>query len=606
MKEGRFIGTVLAGIAAATLVAAPALAASSKSKVKVAFDNIGVLAEASGKANATIKEQRSKMSAKFKRLAPNTTYALVVGGLTEAMFTTSGSGNGKVRFAWPPKPGKDTLDFDPRGQRVAVNDGSSDVLAVVFSGSGEPDDIIVDERALLTPTALAPGAKAEARFRIKKDGRTRFTVKLQGVAPGDYDLFVDGVFRAAISTNGAGKGQVEFDSEAEPGKILLDFDPRGLPIDISQGANVVITGDVLAPGDGITQCTFSEDESFLASTGVDPDGKAKARLRVRDDCDRDFRVEVEDVPLGAYDVVVGGIPRGMLTVIDTGTGIEGQIEFDTDPNDPGEVLLDFDPVGQSIQIVQVGTGTIFFDDTFTLGGGAGGGSACTPTETELPLLNIGPDPDAKGKARFRLRDDCDEDFRVEIEDLPLGDYNVLVGGVSRGSITVALVLGEPEGELEFDTDPNEPGEILLDFDPRGALIEIEQAGTIFLSRIFDDGSGGGPPPTCSAFDQEPALVNIGPDPDAKGKARYRAEVDCDADFRVEIEDLPLGDYELLVGGVNRGTITVVLVLGEPEGELEFDTDPDQPGEVLLTFDPLGQLVEVVQGGTVFLSLAFPS
>jgi hypothetical protein len=51
-------------------------------------------------------------------------------------------------------------------------------------------------------------------------------------------------------------------------------------------------------------------------------------------------------------------------------------------------------------------------------------------------LNDGVIPQAKGKARFRVRDDCSEDFRVEIEDLPVGDYNLLVGGVNQGTITV--------------------------------------------------------------------------------------------------------------------------------------------------------------------------
>jgi hypothetical protein len=92
-------------------------------------------------------------------------------------------------------------------------------------------------------------------------------------------------------------------------------------------------------------------------------------------------------------------------------------------------------------------------------------------------LNDGVIPQAKGKARFRVRDDCSEDFRVEIEDLPVGDYNLLVGGVNQGTITVTDTGGETEGEIEFDTDPDDPGELLLDFD-------IEQGGTVFLSRTF--------------------------------------------------------------------------------------------------------------------------
>ena len=126
--------------------------------------------------------------------------------------------------------------------------------------------------------------------------------------------------------------------------------------------------------------------------------------------------------------------------------------------------------------------TTFFSGVF--GEGGTGPSICEPTETEVPLLNTGPISQAKGKARFRVRDDCDEDFRVEIEDLPLGTYTLEVGGLAVGTIAVTVVDGEAEGEIEFDTDPDEPGEVLLDFDPRGALIRILQTGTTFLERVF--------------------------------------------------------------------------------------------------------------------------
>ena len=56
--------------------------------------------------------------------------------------------------------------------------------------------------------------------------------------------------------------------------------------------------------------------------------------------------------------------------------------------------------------------------------------------------------------------------------------NVIGGGFS------SYYSQNDEGEIEFDTDPDDPGELLLDFDPRGELIEIEQGGTVFLSRTF--------------------------------------------------------------------------------------------------------------------------
>jgi hypothetical protein len=592
---------VFATVVASGVTASSVPAAQSKSKIKANVENSGVLPDATGSIVCAIKEQRSKMTAKFRNLAPGTTYDFVVGGIPQATFTTSSSGSGKALFLMPEKIGKNALDFDPRGEVVTVEDAGGEVLHTVLSGAGEPGDIQVDERVLLGSTGLDPDGKAEARFR-SKDGRRTFKVEIEDVAAGAYDLFVGGVLRAVITVDSTGEGEVEFDSEVEPGKLPLDFDPRGQSIDVSQGPNVFFSASLAAPGQGVTECTFSESEQALASTGVDPDASGKARFRVRDDCDQDFRVEIEDVPVGAYDLLVDGVNRGTITVADTGVEIEGEIEFDTDPDDPGDVLLDFDPRGALIEVVQ--GATTYFSSAFD--GIPTGGPACTPTETELPLLNVGPDGDASGKARFRVRDDCDRDFRVEIEDLPLGSYDLLVDGTNRGTITVVDTGLEIEGEIEFDTDPDEPGEVLLTFDPGGKLVEIEQGGTTFLSRIFDAGAGGGGPGTCTAFDQEPDLVNVGPDGDAKGKARFREEADCDADFRVEIEDLPLGDYDLLVGGVHRGTISVVLVLGEPVGEIEFDNDPDQPGEVLLTFDPRGQLVEIEQGGTVFLSLTFPA
>ena len=108
------------------------------------------------------------------------------------------------------------------------------------------------------------------------------------------------------------------------------------------------------------------------------------------------------------------------------------------------------------------------------------------------------------------------------------------------------------------------------------------------------------------MDVEPEMTNTGADADAHGKARVRVEIDCDRDFRVEVDDLAVGSYELVVGGVVRGTIDVADIgAGDTEGDIEFDNDPDQPGEILLDFDPRGELVEVRQAGTVFLSVTMP-
>lgn len=469
-------------LAAASALAVMVLDAPAPAKERARIDgrmtNTGAVSGASGRIKAVLSAGSSRLQVRLAGLQPSAPHTLVVGGIAEATFASSPAGRATVRFQ---SSGSGLpLDFDPRGEVVQVEDNGVDVLEMVFSGTGEPSGTIVDERTGLTPTASAPGGKAEGRFRQRSDGRRTFKVEIEDVADGAYDLYVGGTLRASISV-AAGEGEVEFDSAASPPKLPLDFDPRGALVDVQQGATTFFSGVMAAQAPGVNSCTASEAEEAIASTGVDADGSATARLRTKDDCERDFQVEAEDVPVGDYEVWIGGVLRGTLTVVDTGLKIEGELEFDTDPDDPGELLLDFDPAGATVEVRQ--GATTFFSSAFT-GNGGGSGGSCTAEENELPLLNTGADGDAKGKARYRLESDCDDDFRVEVENLPLGDYELRVGGVVQGTLTVALVAGEAEGEVEFDNDPDQPGELPLTFDPRGQLIEVVQGGTVYLERLF--------------------------------------------------------------------------------------------------------------------------
>jgi hypothetical protein len=54
-------------------------------------------------------------------------------------------------------------------------------------------------------------------------------------------------------------------------------------------------------------------------------------------------------------------------------------------------------------------------------------------------------------------------------------------------------------------------------------------------------------------------------------------------------------------GADVATITVAL----GQGEVEFDTQQGQVGKLPLTFDPRGQLVEVLSGGATILQVVFP-
>jgi hypothetical protein len=105
------------------------------------------------------------------------------------------------------------------------------------------------------------------------------------------------------------------------------------------------------------------------------------------------------------------------------------------------------------------------------------------------FTNTGTAPAASGKARIEARSDL-SDFKVEAEDLPIGDYSLRVAGAEKATLTVTTSANGTEGEVEFRS-PAEPGKILLDFDPRDQRIEIAQGSTVFLTTKMGSASGGG-------------------------------------------------------------------------------------------------------------------
>jgi len=106
-----------------------------------------------------------------------------------------------------------------------------------------------------------------------------------------------------------------------------------------------------------------------------------------------------------------------------------------------------------------------------------GAAGCTFSETEQALVNCGVIRTATGESRNRIREDCDQDLRIEIEKVPKGSYTVHIDGVKRGIIKVGNF---GEGSIEFSTDADEPGELPLNFDPSGH-IDVAMKNRVVLS-----------------------------------------------------------------------------------------------------------------------------
>jgi hypothetical protein len=282
-----------------------------------------------------------------------------------------------------------------------------------------------------------------------------------------------------IEFSSCDEGEVTFDTTL-PGIGSGSFDIERL----TSIHNTECTGGV--SDDTPSDVLLTEQRIGLspARDGVTGSGHADFEERA----DRtEFSVEVEDLPDGSYRIVVGGVDRGELVV---SLGV-GETEFRS-PVETGKVLLTFDPREQLIE-VHDGAGAVLTSGDGVIDGGddngGDGGDGGDPdidfgsVEIEVELTNSGVYPAGSGDAKLEPREDR-TDFSVEIEDVPEGNYPLRIGGDVVGSIQVTtLADGSVEGELEF-RNPVEPGKILLDFDPRGKLIEVLEGSTVIFEADF--------------------------------------------------------------------------------------------------------------------------
>ena len=370
----------------------------------------------------------------------------------------------------------------------------------------------------LTPVGNVGAGKARARFEQRSD-RSEFSIELEDLPAGSYRLLVGGEDRAGVevrSVPGGTQGETEFRSPVEPGKVLLDFDPRGQAVEVRGAGGTLFSstfgstgGGNGGGGSGTGNAPGTGDAYYLLK--IEPTGndgpELEAELEQR--ADRvEFSVEIEDATPGDYVLRVAGIERGSVAVTTVPGGTHGETEF-RNPVETGKLPLDFDPRGQLVEALR--GGVVQFSGTFPSvangpadnddddsgddggdddgsggdngddegsgdddgsGDNSGGG---TPSVSLLVSLNgTGADGDANGEASFEQIGN-EREFEVEIEDLADGNYTLKVGGTDRGQIPVS----DERGELKF-ASPARAGRALLDFDPRGQSIEIWRDGTRYL------------------------------------------------------------------------------------------------------------------------------
>lgn len=603
------------------LVALPlAVQAADSSLVQLDLVRTGADADAKGKLQSQLGAKSSHLLVQLSGLTARTEYKIEVGGVVEATVTTGKTGAVSVRFRTP-AGGKDpALDFDPRGQVLRVLLGEVSVLEATLGTAGEPAGSVMVERVAIPLGAEVTAAgTATSEYRLDKNGRRRFKVELKGAGAGPFSLYVGGVLRGAFTVVGK-TTQIKFDTGVDPKALPLDFDPRGQVVDVVADGAVRFSSELAAQIPNVNTASPTLSLAAIPSTGEDADGTASAKLLVDDRARKHFTVKVRNVPVGGYELLVAGAKVGDIEVarnkkvVKKGDDVggeadesEGEIEFTSGGDDTDELPLTFDPVGQVLAIQA--EGTVYFTGTFTPT--AKGSGTVTPStkeaasELQEDLASTGLDADASGKTEYRVDDRGRHRFKVEVEDVPVGSYSLLVGGVARGTIPVKAVGDVVEGELEF-TSKTEKGARRLNFDPRGQLLEVTNDAGVYFSHFLGAGSAvAGSTTDGMPYDYSLPLISTGVDTNATAKAQLKRKVSGKTSLEIEAEDLPAGDYDVLVGNVVRGTLTLVADGADTRGQIEFEAGGDDgDSAAVLNFDVLDQEIVISQGETVFFRRVF--
>ena len=147
------------------------------------------------------------------------------------------NGSLKVTFRSPTKTNTLPLDFDPRGGLLdVIQDGAVIATAEVRAkayGANLADRVSF---RLPIPSAQTPAeGRAVAKWTVDERARRKFSVEIEDVEEGDYELSVGGVVRgvfSAVDGEDGVEGEIEFENDDDDDSLQLDFDPVGAQVEI--------------------------------------------------------------------------------------------------------------------------------------------------------------------------------------------------------------------------------------------------------------------------------------------------------------------------------------------------------------------------------------
>lgn len=136
MRTDRTMARVILGatIAGAAMLGLVGVGAAKTTTVKLNLTPTAKAPRAKGRTQLLVKRgAKGKFAVLAKRLAPNSSFDVIVGGVKVATITTNHGGAGKAKFDTSPNKNETLLGFDPRGDQIVIRDEAGD------------DDLVGDE-----------------------------------------------------------------------------------------------------------------------------------------------------------------------------------------------------------------------------------------------------------------------------------------------------------------------------------------------------------------------------------------------------------------------------------------------------------------------------
>lgn len=135
---------------------------------------------------------------------------------------------------------------------------------------GMSDDIYADsmfgqQRIELTPAREGGTGSGHARYE-DYPGHMEFEVKVERLPDGEYGLYVGMQHRGHFAVLN-GRGEMVFASPAKAGKMMLNFDPRGISFEIYDAAGVVLSSFENRFDAGLSSHEGDMDHDYACESG---------------------------------------------------------------------------------------------------------------------------------------------------------------------------------------------------------------------------------------------------------------------------------------------------------------------------------------------------